>query len=188
VIFVGRLVEYKGLNILLDAINRIDAQLVVIGDGPLRDSLQRQSHILGISNRVFFLGRLPRHGIKAFLHAAQLLVLPSITIAEAYGLVQMEAMATGCPVVNTNLPTAVPHIARHNREGLTVSPGDPLALAQACKAILDDPQLRSRLSNAARARAFTEYSADIFRSRMKSVYDEVTVARAHRQIHPRMVG
>lgn len=181
VVFVGRLVEYKGLDILLNAISRIDAQLAIVGDGPLRGKLERQSRSLGIADRVLFHGLLPQSEIKTFLHAAQLLVLPSTTIAEAYGLVQMEAMAAGCPVVNTNLPTAVPHIARHNLEGLTVPPKDPVALASACEAILDNPQLRSRLSRAARSRALSEYGADVFRSRMAVIYDEVMAARAKRQ-------
>lgn len=181
VVFVGRLVEYKGLDILLNAISRIDAQLVIIGDGPLRGKLERLSRSLGISDRVLFYGRLSQSDIKIFLHAAQLLVLPSITVAEAYGLVQMEAMAAGCPIVNTNLPTAVPHIARHDLEGLTVPPKDPVALARACEAIIDNPQLRSRLSSAARARAHSEYSADVFRSRMAEIYDEVMAARAKLQ-------
>ena len=181
VVFLGRLVGYKGLDVLIDAISRTNAQLAIIGSGPLQEQLTRQANELGLADRVHFLGKLTRAEVKSFLHAERALVLPSVTSAEAYGLVQMEAMAAGCPVINTDLPTAVPHIARHNQEGLTVPPNDSSALAQAIQNILDDPDLRTRLGRAAKERAFSEYSANVFRDRMASVYREVIGARARIQ-------
>ncbi len=177
IVFVGRLVDYKGLEMLIDAVGRIDAQLMIVGDGPLRDSLARRLSGQGLTDRIMLAGQLGRDEVKCLLHAAKALALPSINAAEAFGIIQIEAMAAGCPIVNTNLPTAVPHVARHQREALTVPPGDPHGLAQALQSVLDDPQLQSRLSSAARRRALSHYHAGIFRTRMSEIYDQVITAR-----------
>jgi rhamnosyl/mannosyltransferase len=120
---------------------------------------------------------LKRDDIKVLLHAARVFALPSVTIAEAFGIVQIEAMATGLPVVNTDLPTAVPHIARHAREGLTVAAGNPAALADALRHLLDNPEYAETLGNAGRARAVVEFDEAQFLARMQAVYDD---AIAHR--------
>lgn len=176
VLTIGRLVRYKGLDILLRAMQELDAQLVVIGEGPLEMDLKQLASSTGLGARVTFAGRLTRSDMKSYLHAACVFAFPSVTSAEAFGIVQLEAMAAGLPIVNTALPTAVPHIARHEKEALTVPPGDSQALATAIGRILDEPALAERLGNAGRLRAQTEYSNDRFLSRMKVVYDGVTQA------------
>lgn len=117
--------------------------------------------------------------MSLYLRAAKALALPSISAAEAFGIVQIEAMAAGCPVVNTDLATAVPHIARNGLEAITVRPQDPDELANALRTILDDPSLRARLSTAARKRAIAEYSAEVFRARMEAIYRDVAAIRGH---------
>lgn len=177
VVFVGRLVGYKGLGVLLEAVKRTDADLVIVGKGPLQAELNAQALHLGILDRVKFVGEIPRAEIKSFLYAAHALVLPSISKAEAFGLVQMEAMAAGCPVINTSLPTAVPDVARHGHEGLTVPPNNARALADAIQSIIDSPALRTKLGAAGKERAFNEYDANVFRKRMASVYCQVIETR-----------
>lgn len=177
VLTIGRMVSYKGLDILLHAMKELDAGLVVIGEGPLESDLNRLAEKLAVTDRVVFVGRLSASEIKSYLHAARVLAFPSVTRAEAFGIVQLEAMAAGLPVVNTALPTAVPHIARHDKEGLTVPPNDPHALAVAIGRLLEDPMLASGLGEAGRSRARTEYSNDRFLSRMKTIYNEVIQAR-----------
>lgn len=179
VVFIGRLVTYKGIDVLIEAIGKIDADLVIIGQGPLNDSLIERSRRLGLSNRIFFLGNIPREDVTLYLRAAKVLALPSISAAEAFGIVQIEAMAAGCPVVNTRLATAVPHIARNGLEAITVRPQDPDELANALRTILDDPSLRARLSISARERAIAQYSAELFRARMEAIYHDVVTARGH---------
>ena len=104
IVAVGRLVPYKGYDVLLRAVCKLDAQVIIVGDGPLRAKLERLAIRLGVSDRVAIRRDLDRDQVKTHLHAARLLVMPSINEAEAFGIVQIEAMAAGRPVVNTSLP------------------------------------------------------------------------------------
>jgi rhamnosyl/mannosyltransferase len=177
VVFIGRLVPYKGLEVLIDGVRQIDAQLSIIGEGPMHKQLERQIFRQELTSRMTLTGQLTRDEVKCLLHAARVLAFPSVTTAEAFGIVQIEAMAAGCPVVNTHLPTAVPHIARHNQEGLTVPPGDSDQLAHALRRILDDSSFRTQLSSSARQRAFSEYDAETYRDRIAKIYNEVAAVR-----------
>ena len=172
VLFVGRLVDYKGVDVLLEAMRGIPAPLVVAGDGPRRESLRRRAAELGLDGRVHFLGRLSAARLQHCFRSCRLLVLPSVDRSEAFGLVQLEAMAHGKPVVNTRLPTGVPEVSLDGRSGLTVPPGDPDALAGAVRRILDDGPLHEALSAGAAARA-GEFSMDRFLAGMRRCYDEV---------------
>lgn len=177
VVGTGRLVPYKGYRNLLTAIKDINAQLILIGEGELKGELDDLSRELGISDRVKLVGRISRSEIKSYLHAARLFAFPSVTSAEAFGIAQLEAMAAGLPIVNTALPTAVPHIARNNSEAITVSVNDVPALKSAIERILDDPVLASRLGDAGRKRVHEEYSRERFQSRMQAIYDDVIQRR-----------
>jgi glycosyltransferase involved in cell wall biosynthesis len=170
IVAVGRLVEYKGYSVLLRALKGLDAQLVIIGEGPLLSALEALSREIGVAEKVVFAGRLSRDEIKQYLHAARVMALSSINPAEAFGLVQIEAMAAGRPVVNTDLPTAVPHVARHEIEGLTAARGDAEAMRGALRRVLDDESLAERLGSAGRLRAETEYSQEQFRSANFAIY------------------
>ncbi|HWW47023.1 MAG TPA: glycosyltransferase [Xanthobacteraceae bacterium] len=174
---VGRLVSYKGFDVLIRAMKDVDGHLMLIGEGPLDASLKQLAANIGVSDRVTFAGRLTETEVKSHLHAARMLAFPSVTIAEAFGIVQLEAMAAGLPIVNTALPTAVPVIARHEREALTVAPGDALQLSAALTRLLDDEALAARLGAAGQERAIDEYSEARFLCRMKAVYDDAVAAR-----------
>lgn len=177
IVGTGRLVPYKGYRNLITAIKDIDAQLILVGEGELKSELEELAHELGVADRVKLVGRVSRSEIKSYLHAARLFAFPSVTSAEAFGIVQLEAMAAGLPIVNTSLPTAVPHIARDDREAITVPVNDVLALKAAIEKILDDPALASRLGDAGRKRVREEYSRERFQSRMKTIYDDVVQRR-----------
>ena len=177
ILAIGRLVPYKGFASLLQALRSLAGEAVIIGEGPLLQDLRKLALELGVSDRVMFKGRLEPGEIKAYLHAARVLAFPSITAAEAFGLVQLEAMASGLPIVNTDLPTAVPKIARHDREALTVMPNDPDALSQALKSILEDESIAKRLGQAGRVRALSEYSQATYVSRVEGVYNELIEQR-----------
>lgn len=176
----GRLVPYKGFAVLLEALRQIDAQLVIIGAGPLHSELDKSIRNFGMSDRVFLAGKVNRDEMKVIFHAARVFAFPSVTPAEAFGLVQLEAMASGLPVVNTSLPTAVPLIARHGIEGLTVAPGDSTDLAVALSKLLDNEDFASRLGRAAGERARRDFSPDVFRKRTTELYEEVL--RKRRQL------
>lgn len=177
VVAIGRLVSYKGYEVFLRAIRDVDAEAIVIGDGPLKADLTDLATQLGILDRVRFLGVLPPDEVKQYLHAAKVLAFPSVTEAEAFGLVQLEAMAAGKPVVNTDLPTAVPHVARDGKEGFTVPPNDPAAFALSLRRLLDQPDLAARLGEAGKERVHSEFSQSLFLSRIQTVYNETLEQR-----------
>lgn len=170
ILAIGRLVSYKGFDVLLDALKSVDGHLVLIGEGPLDQSLRDQARKLRLSDRVNFAGRLVASEIKAHIHAAKVLAFPSVTSAEAFGIVQIEAMAAGLPVVNTALKTAVPRIARHNREAITVQPHDSTGLAKALTKVLTETDFASRMAAACQIRSREEYSRAAYLSRIKDVF------------------
>lgn len=177
VLAVGRLVTYKGYEVLLRAVQRLDAQAVIIGEGPLRGHLEQVARDLGIAGRVTLPGALARDDLKLYMHAARVFAFPSVNAAETFGIAQLEAMASGLPVVNTALTTAVPGIARDSLEGLTVPPDDSDALASAIGRLLDDPALARRLGDAARTRACVDFGLTRFLSRAEAVYREAAESR-----------
>lgn len=178
VISMGRLVPYKGFPVLLKALQQIEGEVVIVGQGSEYQSLQQLAAEFGVADRLILTGFLPRDAMKAWLHAAKAFVLPSITTAEAFGIVQIEAMAAGLPVVNTSLPTAVPTIARDGREGFTVAPYDSEGLANAINRLLNDPALANHFGEAGRARVNVEYSEAVFLRRIRQVYVD---ALSHRR-------
>ncbi|GLR92702.1 MULTISPECIES: glycosyltransferase [Bradyrhizobium] len=184
IVALGRLVSYKGYDVLIRAMHDVDGQATIIGEGPLLPELQQLATELGVADRVHFAGRLPRGEIKQLFHAAQVFAFPSVTEAEAFGIVQVEAMAAGLPIVNTSLATTVPLVARHDMESLTVAPGDATALAEALNRILDEQLLAQRLGVAGQARALSEFDQSAFRARMAAVYGDALRTRRDRMMRP----
>jgi len=177
VISMGRLVPYKGFPVLLKALQRIEGEVVIVGQGSEYENLKKLAAELGVADRLILAGFLPRDTMKAWLHAARAFVLPSVTTAEAFGIVQIEAMAAGLPVVNTSLPTAVPTIARDGLEGFTVPPHDADGLANAVNRLLNDTETASRFGAAGRARVEAEYSEAVFLHRVRQVYVDARRSR-----------
>lgn len=177
VVAVGRLVSYKGYEIFLQAMRDVDAEAVIIGEGQLRENLIALAKKLGVQDRVRFVGGLEPHEVKQYIHAASVFAFPSVSEAEAFGLVQLEAMSAGKPIVNTGLATAVPNIARDGKEGLTVPPGEPAAFAAALNQLLDQPDLATRLGQAGKKRAYAEFSQSLFLSRIQAVYKQAVQQR-----------
>lgn len=186
VVASGRLVTYKGFDVLVEAFAAVDGTLVVVGEGPLRAELAATAQRFGVADRVRFLGAVSRDELKTYLHAAKVFVLPSVSTAETFGIAQLEAMAVGRPIVNTALPTAVPRVARHDSEALTAAPGDPDGLARALTRLLDDSDLAARLGAAGRTRVAEEYAQTAFVARVERLYEEAAEAARdrHRGTHP----
>ena len=126
---------------------------MIIGSGELEEKLKLQARSLGVEDRVHFAGFVPDEELPAYYAAADIFALPSVEAAEAFGIVQVEAMAYGLPVVNTELPTGVPFVSKHGQTGLTVPPRDAQALAESITTLIDSKEMRQRFSTNARRRA-----------------------------------
>ena len=142
---MGRLRYYKGLDTLIRALPQIPARLVVAGIGPMEAEWKALAAELGVAGRISWLGEVSDDDLPALYHAADLFVLPASHKSEAFGLVQVEAMAAGLPVVCTELGTGTSYVNLHGVTGLVVSPRDPDGLAAAINALLADPERREGL-------------------------------------------
>jgi rhamnosyl/mannosyltransferase len=151
---VGRLVYYKALHIAIAALQWVPGTLIIVGQGKLADALKRQAAELGVSDRIVWLAYLNQDQLVGAYHAATALWFPSNARSEAFGLVQVEAMASGCPVINADIPhSGVTWVSRHGQEGLTVPLNNATALAAAANSLLMQPQLYAQLVRASRARS-----------------------------------
>lgn len=170
-LFVGRCVYYKGLHTAIAALRQVPGRLLVIGDGPLKSKLRRLAEELGVADRVVFSGWATDDELAGAYLAATALWFPSNARSEAFGLVQVEAMASGCPVINTRIAgSGVSWVCPNDGGGLTVAPEDSIALAAAARRLLDEPGLRDRLAAAGRARAAGEFTADLMAARTLALY------------------
>jgi rhamnosyl/mannosyltransferase len=150
----------------------VDADVVMIGSGPLRADLEGLSASLGISDRLTILPPMDDAELAAWYRAADVFALPSVARSEAYGLVQLEAHASGTPVVSTDLPTGVPWVNIDGETGLVVPPGDVSAFAVALRTLLADDALRKRMGEYARKRAMSSFGISTMVDRTLAVYDE----------------
>jgi rhamnosyl/mannosyltransferase len=171
VLGIGRLVYYKGFRYLIEAMQSVDGHLLLVGDGPLRRELKCRARDLGVSHRVHFLGSVK--DVRPYYKAADLFVLSSCARTEAFGIVQLEAMASGLPVVNTDLDSGVPFVSQHGITGLTVPAKNPDALANAINMILNDRALAASYGNAARKRILAEFTLASMVRRTLRLYDDV---------------
>lgn len=159
ILFVGKLRKYKGVEHLIHAIQNLPEVLLrVVGNGEELSNLRQLTNKLGIDSRVTFLVNVPNEQLPVEYKNADLFVLPSIDASEAFGIVQAEAMSYGLPVINTDLPSSVPHVSLNGVTGITVPPSDPVALTAAIKRLCDEPIFYENCSLNAlqRAKLFTE--------------------------------
>lgn len=155
-LFVGRFVPYKGLETLLRAADRIPCTIAIIGTGPLDAVLRKEIAAGGLENKVRLLGGVD--DLRPYYLGCGALVLPSVSTLEGFGIVQIEAMALGKPVVSSDLPSGVTYVNVDGETGLTFHVGDDAGLAEACNRLLSDTALRERLGTNARKRTFEKFS------------------------------
>jgi glycosyltransferase involved in cell wall biosynthesis len=173
VLCVGRLVAYKGVEFLIRALQGIKARLWIAGAGPLEGSLRHLAQEKGIADRIEFLGQVSDQDLVAHYHACDVFVLPSITNAEMFGVVQLEAMACRKPVISTNLPTGVPWVNQHGKTGYVVPPGNAEELAKGIQLLISNPQLRREMGEAGRMRVEQHFTSTKMAEATLQVYQEM---------------
>lgn len=171
---LGRHVYYKGFEFLIRALAAMPGtRLLLGGQGPLTEELKRTARDAGVADRVAFLGRIPDAELPAYYHACDVFCLSSIEPAEAFGIVQIEAMAAGRPVVCCELHNGVNWVNRDGVTGLVVPPRDSAALAAALNRLAGDAALRGRLGTQARERAWREFTTEAMAQGTLRVYEQV---------------
>lgn len=176
VLSVGRFVEYKGMRYVIDAAGYLpdDYEVRIVGDGPLRPELEKRIAGQGLAGKVSLLGELEDGALADAYNDCDLFVLGSIMKSEAFGIVQLEAMSCGKPVVATRIPgSGVSWVNEDGVSGLDVSPCNPEALAQAIVSICGDPADYIRFSAGARRRFEKFFTLDAMLDGVLSVYDKL---------------
>jgi len=172
VLFVGRLNYYKGVRYLVDAMKRVETNLVIIGDGPQKNFLEKKIKKLGIEEKVFFLPFMERKELINFYKSCKVFVLPSIFKSEAFGLVLIEAMAAGKPVISTELGTGTSFVNQDGVTGFVVSPKDNKSLVSALKKIIENKNLTQEFGQNAQKRVRKEFSLEKMLKRTEKIYQE----------------
>ena len=172
ILAAGRLVYYKGFEYLIRAMEKVQGRLLLVGAGPLRAELENEARERGLAGKVVFLGQVD--DILPYFHAAELFVLPSIARSEAFGIVQLEAMACGKPVINTSLDSGVTYVSVDGVTGSTVPPENPDALASAITFLLERPDVRARYGAAARKRVQQLFTLETMTDKILRLYENIS--------------
>jgi len=170
ILFVGKLRYYKGLSYLIQAMQGVEATLLVIGQGPMEREWHTLAGRLGVTHKVLFLGQVNDEELVRYYNASEFLVLPSCQRSEAFGIVLLEAMACGKPAISTELGTGTSYANLDGQTGLVVPPGEPVALREAINKLLWDEALRRQLGERAKERVRREFSAQMMVDRMIALY------------------
>ncbi|MFC1639818.1 glycosyltransferase [Gemmatimonadota bacterium] len=159
-LFVGRLVPYKGLEVLLRALEGTDLRVVIVGDGPLRHALSEDISRHGLGRQAILVGRVSDADLPSYYQAADYFVFPSTTPAEMFGISLIESMGCGTPVITTALESGVREVNEKGVTGLEVPPGDATSLRAAMQRLAGDPGLRKEMGQAGRRRVEERFTLD----------------------------
>ncbi len=176
VLAVGRMVPHKGMENLIEAAVHVPyARFLLVGGGPELDSLRRFAARLGVADRVAFAGQVPGEILPAYFAACDVFALPSVSRLEAFGIVALEAMATGKPVVVSDIP-GVREVITDGTEGLLADPVNPEDLALKLRTLLADDRKRAVMGRAGREAVERSYSIEGVVDRIERVYREAAGA------------
>jgi len=169
-LFVGQLRNRKGVDSLLRAFNEIDnnkMKCVVVGDGPERDKLEKLADDFKLHSKVLFTGAVPFEDLTDLYAEAEFFVLP--TVAEGSPLVVLEAMASGLPVISTKV-SGIPEVIDNEQNGFIVPPRDVHALAECMRVLIEDDELRAKMSKTARKKTVASFSWNAVARKTLAVY------------------
>lgn len=180
IVFVGRLVELKGVSFLLKAANSIlkdgvSAQFVIAGDGPLKQRLVEEARVLGISEHVHFIGF--RKDIPKILSITDILVVPSLW--EGLPLTVLEAMFAGKAIVATKVG-GIPEASKDGDSGILVSPRDTVGLMDGILSLLKNPEKRKNMGERAKERAIKYFDVERMVKEYERIYDECVISKIAR--------
>jgi glycosyltransferase involved in cell wall biosynthesis len=174
VLAVGRLVQHKGIEQLIDAVGLLPApaHLIVVGNGDMRAQFEERARRSSASDRITFMGHVPQDRLPAVYRACDVFALPSVSRLEAFGIVALEAMASGLPVVASDMP-GVREIVTDGMEGHLANPLDPLAFAARIDSLLRRPLRRARFGRNGRAKVVERFTWDAVAGRVLALYEEI---------------
>ncbi len=164
--------HFKGIRVMIEALSKVpDAQAVIVGDGDLRSEYEVLAQQLA-PGRIRFAGRVSPGELSDLYSRATVGVLPSTTQGEAFGMVLIEAMAAGAPVIASNLP-GVRTVVEHGQDGLLVEPGDVTGLADALNQLLSNPSRAREMGSRGRAKVHRLYDWNVIANTLERLYREV---------------
>lgn len=178
ILFVARLVQHKGVEQIIDAMRLLapPASLLVAGDGDRRRVLEARARASPAADRIFFLGPIPLADLPDIYRACDVFVLPSVSRLEAFGIVALEAMACGLPVVASNIP-GVREVVSDGVEGLLANPLDTKDFADAIHELLVNPLKRADLGRNGRAKVIREFTWERVADRVMEIYESLLAER-----------
>ena len=171
---LGRHVSYKGFYYLIAAMAQLSSNLILLlgGEGPLTQVLKAQARKLKLEKQVFFLGEVKKEDLPAYYHACDVFCLPSIEKNEAFGIVQLEAMACAKPVISCDLAHYTHRVNQDGLTGLVVPPRSPALLAKAIERFYRDPRLCQMLGEAAYSYAKENFTNQLMIERTRALYEK----------------
>jgi len=172
-LFVGRLLGYKGLHVLLDAVKGTDLHVVIVGGGPVRPELEQRIERLGLKGQVVLAGEVSDDDLPIYYRAAAYFVLPAVTSQEMFGVTLLEAMASERPAISTALPTGVHEVNVANVTGFEVPVGDATELRKAMRRLAEDATLRAKLGASGRQRVLERFTLERMIHAHLALYEEL---------------
>lgn len=173
---LGRLVGYKGFEYLIESAKFLDDEYIILigGSGPLKDTLQNQIETNNLSEKVKLLGRVSDEDLPSYYGACDLFVLSSIWKTEAFGIVQIEAMSCGKPVIATHIPeSGVDWVNKDGFSGINVQPEDSKAIADAIMAITSNSEIYNQFSSNAKKRFEEMFTIDKMIEKCYGIYSNI---------------
>ena len=174
ILFVGKLRYYKGIEYLIEAMKSVNAILLIIGTGSEEKKLKKMVESMNLSSKITFLGNIPDNDLSYYYNNCEMFVLPSVERSEAFGIVQLEAMACGKPVISTALSTGVPWVNKDGITGLVVPPKNSQELAKAINKLLNNPRLATEYGNTGKIRVKETFSSSNMLEKLESLYKTIT--------------
>jgi glycosyltransferase involved in cell wall biosynthesis len=165
---------FKGVQVFLNALSKLPAEIkgVIIGDGDLRPVYEAAAHSLGLAERVTFTGRVSNEELPDYYRLADVTVLPSLTMGEAFGLVLVESMACGTPVVASNLP-GVRTVVADGQDGFLIQPGNINDLAEKLNHLLKDAEMQAEMGRRGRKKVEELYAWPKVTDQLEGIYRSI---------------